>query len=234
MSANRLVLSLPREARLRLAMACDTLNVRAGDILYDAGSNVTHAYLPEGTTLISFLVELDDGASVETTLVGREGAVGGIVSGGFLPAFSRTMVQYPGSIAALPLERLEALKHEFPEIDALFSRYADCLLAQTFQATACAAAHSVAQRTARWLVQARERTGECSFPITQQRLADVLGVGRSYAARVIAGLVSEGLVKSSRGLIVILKPEALKQASCGCDDVVARHFAEVIGSRPED
>ncbi len=227
--SNRLVAALPDAVRQRLLTACDRRDVTAGTIIFEAGDDVTRAFLPEGPTLVSYIVELGGGASVETALVGSEGAVGGIVSGGFLPAFSRTVVQYPGPIASLPLERLEALKREFPEIDALFARYADCLLAQIFQATACAAVHSVAERTARWLVQAHDRTGETSIPITQQRLADILGVGRSYAARVIAGLVNDGVLSSHRGQLKILKVEALRGAACNCDDVVKRHFVAVVG-----
>jgi len=107
---NRLVDAQPDRERQRLALACERIDVAAGDILFEAGANVTRAHLPAGPTLVSFLVELDDGASVEMVLVGLEGAVGGIVSGGFLPAFSRTPVQYPGPMASLPLKQLESLE----------------------------------------------------------------------------------------------------------------------------
>lgn len=227
-AANGLLGALTGAARDRLTEACDHLEVQSGQILFDVGADVTHAYFPEGPTLVSYLVELADGTSVETALVGREGAIGGIVSGGFLPAFSQTMVQYPGPMKSVKLERLDALRQAFPDIDALFARYADCLLAQIFQATACAAGHGVAARTARWLVQAHKRTGSATIPITQQRLADILGVGRSYIARVITRLADDGLIKPQRGRLIIAKPGALRRAACGCDDLVEQHFSAVI------
>ncbi len=229
MLGNTLVMSLAETPRARLLLACEWRKVVAGDILFAPGQEIVHAHLPIGPVIVSFLVDMEDGNCVETAMVGSEGAVGGIVSHGFLPAFSRAIVQYPGIVAVLPLHRLEALKRANPAIDALFARYADCLLAQIFQASACAATHSIAARIARWLVHAQDRTGDRTIPITQQRLADIIGVGRSYIARVIADFSNRGLIVPSRGMLRIVELRALRKRGCRCDAMVAQHFAAVLG-----
>ena len=105
---------------------------------------------------------LPEGKGVETALIGREGAVGGIVSQGRLPSFSRCSVQAGGTFMTLQSEVLEDLKCHNEAIQHLFSRYADCLMAQVFQSTACNAGHSINQRAAKWIIATIERSGKTS------------------------------------------------------------------------
>ncbi len=100
----------------------------------------------------------EDGRDVETILVGREGAVGGIVSQGYLPAYTRIMVKFGGPFVRLHVGKLDAAKTKSPTLRNVFARYADCMLAQIFQSTACNAIHSIEQRTAKWIISAMERT----------------------------------------------------------------------------
>src|SRR5690606_28034070 len=130
-----------------------------GTVLHEPGENVRFAYFPRGASLISYLVILNDGRAIETGLVGREGAVGGIVSQGRLPAYSRAEVQLGGAFYRIDLHHLEEAKARSLTLRYLFARYADCLMAQIFQSVACNAAHSIEQRTAKWLLAAVERTG---------------------------------------------------------------------------
>src|SRR5206468_5383402 len=141
-----------------------------------------------GSSLISYLVILRDGRAIETALIGREGAVGGMVSQGRLPAFSRAEVQLGGPFFRIDLHDLEDAKSRSMTLRHLFARYADCLMAQVFQSVACNAAHSIEQRTAKWLLAAIERTGAPDVALTQEQLAAMLGVGRSYLSRVIRDL----------------------------------------------
>ena len=156
----------------------------ANELLYNPGDNVDLVYFPCGSTLVSFLVSNEDGRDVETILVGREGAVGGIVSHGRLPAYCRIVVKYGGPFVRLPVSVLEAAKGQSSTLRYLFARYADCLLAQMFQSAACNAIHSIEQRAAKWITTAMERTGDHVVPLTQEQLASMLGVGRSYTSRV--------------------------------------------------
>lgn len=204
------------------------INVAAGDVLYEPGDDVKYVHFPEGPTLISFMVAFEDGNSAECALIGREGAVGGIVSRGHLPAYSRTVVQYPGTLLRMDTSHLQAAKEQSPALDALFARYADCLLAQIFQSVACSAAHSIEQRTARWLLSAQDRTGDDKVPITQQRLADLMGVGRSYISRVMTGLKAAGAITVAQGQVTIADRPRLDGHACTCNEAVRSHFDRVL------
>jgi Crp-like helix-turn-helix domain len=201
----------------------------AGDLLYSPGDDVETVHFPCGPSLVSYMVPNEDGRDVETILVGREGAVGGIVSQGFLPAYTRIMVKFGGPLVRLPVSKLDAAKMKSLSLRNIFARYADCMLAQVFQSTACNAIHSIEQRTAKWIISAMERTnGDGVVPLTHEQLATLLGVGRSYASRVIQTLKAEGVLETRRGSILIRNPEALGLRSCLCNEAVKDHFEEVL------
>jgi hypothetical protein len=201
---------------------------QAGQVLYEPGAFVDITYFPCGASLASFRVMFADGANVETALIGREGAVGGIVSQGRLPSFARAIVQHPGSFIRVETAKLEEAKQKSLAIRHLFARYADCLFAQVFQATACNAAHSIEQRTAKWLITALERTGDQRAPLTQEQLAGMLGVGRSYVNRVMKRWQSENILKWRRGTLEVTNFYALKSRECDCNSAVKAHFEEVM------
>ncbi len=184
---------------------------------------------PAGRVLATYLVSNEDGRDVETILVGREGAVGGIVSEGYLPAYTRIMVKFGGPFVRLHVGKLDAAKTKSPTLRNVFARYADCMLAQIFQATACNAIHSIEQRTAKWILSAMERTnGNDVVPLTHEQLATLLGVGRSYTSRVIQTFKAEGVLETRRGSILVRNREALQIRSCLCNESVKNHFEEVL------
>lgn len=200
----------------------------AGATLYHPGDTVEFVYFPCGPALASFKVVLADGREVETALVGREGAIGGIVSQGRLPAYARSQVQHGGLFLRMGVAALEAAKRGSPSLHNLFARYADCLMAQIFQAVACNAVHTIEQRTAKWLLSAIDRTGDPEVPLTQEQLAAMLGVGRSYVNRVMRELRGRGVLNTRRGVLRVCDMTALQEASCGCDAALRRHFDEVL------
>jgi CRP-like cAMP-binding protein len=205
-----------------------------GQIIHNPGDEVTHAYFPCGPSIACFLVLLEDGRAIEAALVGREGAVGGVVSEGHLPAFARAEVQSPGLFLRMPLKELEAAKGASSVIRNLFARYADCLLAQVFQSVACNAAHTIEQRTAKWLLAAMDRTGDDRLALTQDQLAGMLGIGRSYFTRVIKSLRAKGLIETRRGSVRVLDRTRLERVSCCCNDALRRHFHVALdGVYPE-
>ena len=111
----------------------------------------------------------------------------------------------------------------------MFARYADCLLAQIFQSTACNAIHSIEQRTAKWIVSAMERTDNDNVvPLTHEQLATLLGVGRSYTSRVIQTFKAQGVLETRRGSILVRNREALRLRACLCNESVKNHFEEVL------
>ena len=199
-----------------------------GQIIYEPGDPVRCVYFPCGPSMISYLVVLKDGTAVESALIGREGAVGGIVSKGRLPAFARAEVQFPGPFMRMAIADLEEIKQQSPTLGNLFARYADCLAAQVFQSAACNAAHSIEQRTAKWLVAAVERTGGPDIPLTQDQLAVMLAVGRSYISRVLRTFKQRGLLTVRRGWLEIRDLDALRSIACECNESVRQHFEEVL------
>ncbi len=182
-----------------------------GTLLHDPGDTVRYAYFPCGPSLISYLVVLGDGRAIETALIGREGAIGGIVR------FWR-----------IDLHDLEEAKSRSITLRFLFARYADCLMAQVFQSVACNAAHSIEQRTAKWLLAAMDRTGATDVALTQEQLASMLGVGRSYLSRVIQDLKSKEVIETRRGRIGIANIDGLRALACECNFCVGRHFDDVL------
>lgn len=202
---------------------------RANDLLYSPGDDVETVYFPCGPSLVSYLVSNEDGRDVETILVGREGAVGGIVSQGYLPAYTRITVKFGGPFVRLPVSKLEAAKLQSASIRNVFARYSDCMLAQIFQSTACNAVHSIEQRTAKWIISAMERTDDQRVvPLTHEQLATLLGVGRSYASRVIQSFKAEGVLETRRGAILVQNLDGLRLRSCLCNEAVKSHFEEVL------
>jgi CRP-like cAMP-binding protein len=226
--ANNILRRLRDDDYALLAPHLETQQRAAQDLLYDPGDNVEQVYFPCGVSLASYLVCNEDGRDVETVLVGREGAIGGIVSLGHLPAYCKIVVKYGGPLARLDVGALDQAKAQSPSLRYLFARYADCLLAQIFQSTACNAVHSIEQRAAKWIVAAIERTGDARVPLTHEQLATMLGVGRSYTSRVLQNFRTEGILETRRGALVVRDPDALAARSCRCNEAVKAHFETVL------
>jgi hypothetical protein len=225
---NNLLRALRRADYALLVPYLITRQATANDVLYNPGDNVEVVHFPCGPSMVSFLVAGEDGRDVETVLVGREGAVGGIVSHGHLPAYTRIVVKFGGDFVCLKVADLEAAKATSTALRHYFARYADCLLAQIFQTTACNAIHSTEQRAAKWIIAATERTGDDVVPFTHEELAAMLGAGRSHTTRVLQSFRAQGIIQTRRGSLVVRDQSALKAISCPCNELVKMHFEEVL------
>lgn len=226
--ANNLLRTLREAEYALLEPHLQFVRVEARQQLYNPGDNVETVHFPCEDSLVSFVVTNEDGSDLDTILIGREGAVGGIVSHGNLPAYSKIMVKFGGTFAHMPVAEIEAAKQKSPALRALFARYADCLLAQVLQSSACNAIHTIEQRTAKWILSAMDRVGEDTLPLTQQELAFLLGVGRSYASRVIQTFKTEGIIETRRGSLVVRNLKALQARSCLCNESIKNHFNAVL------
>jgi CRP-like cAMP-binding protein len=227
-AGNQLLSTFDREARGLVEPNGTVIELKAGDPILQRGVHVSSSLFPFGPTMIAMVVDLPSARSIEVASVGREGAVGGIVSCGHAPAFSRATVLVPGPALSVPMSALEDAKHHSPFIKNIFCRFSDYLLAQTMQNVAFDAFHSIPQRAARWLLHAQDRAGD-RIELTQEALAGLLGVQRTTLNAVIAELSSEALILTRRGTISVLSRPGLKQRSCECYEVLQAHYDAVIG-----
>jgi hypothetical protein len=226
--ANELVRRLsPRDFAL-ISPYMDQFDASADRVLYNPGDRVESVHFPCGTSAAAFVVTIDDDREFDAALIGREGAAGGIVSHRSLPAFSRITVRFAGPFVRLPVARLETAKGRSRSLAGLFARYADCLLAQILQSTACNARHSIEQRAAKWIIATAERTERDQVPITHEQLGMLLGVGRSYVSRVIQKFRGARLVETRRKSFRVKNAEGLQAKACLCDLLSKRHFDEVM------
>ena len=229
MAENVLLATLRAEDSQRLLAHMMVMELDKKDVLQKAGDEVVHTWFPCGSAMASFCVWADeDGAAVEVGLVGREGAIGGIVSNGHVPAFATSMVTAAGRFLRIRTSALEHAKIESIALRHWFSRYSDCLLAQVFQTAACNAKHTILQRTAKWLLAAVARTRGSEVDITQEQLAEMLGVGRTFVARIVKQLRDEKIVSTRRGIFVIENEAALREKACRCTVMIENHFDTVL------
>ena len=225
---NRLLQLLSEQDFALFEQHMDWFGARSDQVLYSPGDSVGTVYFPCGSSVASYRVVTEDGQEVETVLVGKEGAVGGIVSHGDVPAFTRIVVQFGGPFLRLRLSDLQAIQDHSPQVAHLFARYADCLLAQIFQSTACNAAHSIEQRLAKWIIDAIERRDDQDLPLTHAQLAAMVGIGRNYASRLLQVFREQGLIETRRGGLRIIDLAGLQRRACQCHNAVKQHFARVL------
>ena len=227
-AGNRLLSTFSREARALIEPYGEMIDLSPGEAVLTRGDQVRSSLFPVGPTMISMAVQLSGGRTAEVASVGREGAVGGIVSCGHAPAFTRAEVLMPGSAFRIPMDALEEAKRRSPFIGNLFCRFSDYLLAEVMQSAACNAFHSIPERAARWLLAAQDRAGD-RIELTQETFAGLLGVQRTTVNAVVQELSSEGLIATGRGRIRVLDRAGLKRRSCECYERIEEHFAAVIG-----
>jgi len=228
-TGNRLLSTFSREARGLIEPFGEMIELKSGEIVLSRGDQVMASLFPIGPTMISLTVELSGGRTAEVASIGREGAVGGIVSCGHAPAFSRAEVLVPGPACRVAMHALEDAKSRSPFVANLFCRFSDFLLAEVMQSAACNAYHSIPERAARWLLQAQDRAGD-RIELTQEAFAGLLGVQRTTINAVVRELSSEGLIATGRGKIHVTDRAGLKRRACECYERLEEHFGAVIGS----
>lgn len=226
-AGNHLLARASTADRILLESSATLVDLRAEQRLLQPREPVSAALFPFEGSLVALIIDLENGRSVQAASIGREGAIGGIVSCGNAPAFSRAEVIVPGPAMRVSLEAVEAAKNHSPFIADLFCRYSDFLLAQVMQSVACNAFHTIQQRTARWLLAARARSGD-RMELTQDALARLLGVQRTSLNAAIQALEDDGLVESRRGKLRIVDLPGLHARSCECYGALERHFNQLF------
>lgn len=225
---NALLAVLNEEDRDRLQPHMLALDMPVHSVLCHCGEDVVDTWFPCGDALAAFCISGTEGHAVDVGFVGREGAVGGIVSNGHVPSYSTVVVRIPGLFLRIKTTALEQAKLDSLNLRHWFSRYSDCLLAQVFQNSACNALHTIRQRVAKYILAGLARTGETEFRMTQEQLADMLGVGRTFISRVLGWMRQEGIIETRRGFLIIRNLPALRAMSCDCTRSIEDHFDKVL------
>ena len=227
-AGNRLLSTFSPEARALIEPFGTLVELGAGDVVLTRGEQVRSSLFPVGPTMISMVVELSGGRSIEVASIGREGAVGGIVSCGHAPAFARADVLVGGPAFKVSMKALEDAKSRSPFIGNLFCRYSDYLLSQVMESVVCNAFHSIPERAARWLLHVQARAGD-RIELTQEAFAALLGVQRTTLNAVIRELSSERLIATGRGTVRVTDRAGLKRRACECYQRMQDHYDAVIG-----
>lgn len=219
---------MPRAAFDAVEPWLEETDLVLGESLFEPGDDVTHAFFPLDGAVVTLVLPMRDGSAVEAATIGREGAVNGLVSMGHTPAFSRAVAQIAGKAARIPMSRLEAAKRAAPRLHETLVRYADCQTAQVLQSVGCAMLHPLEARCARWLLMTHDRLRQPELPLTQEALAEMFGVARTYMTRIASSLQRRGAISYRRGIVRIERRELLEEAACECYGAVRRHFERVL------
>ncbi len=224
---NRVLASLADRTLDQLAPHLETVPLVPRNVLCEAGERLEFVHFPLAG-VVCLMASLREGIA-ETAAVGAEGFIGLECALGGDSALSRALVQLPGSAVRMPLEALRALAARHEDVRHVLLRYVRFFVIQALQSVACNSLHSVDERCAKWLLTAHDRSGLAqSFPLTQEFLAEMLGVHRPSVTIAARTLQRAGLIRYSRGIIVITDREGLEEAACECYGVIRRALDEIL------
>jgi len=202
--------------------------VKQHQILFEAGQEVSAAYFPT-SAVISLVVALSGGESVEAAMVGRDGVVAAAAALDSKISLSRGVVQLAGELVTCRVEALKAAAIQSHTLMSVLVRHEQTLFAQAQQSAACMANHHVEARLCRWLLRARDLADRDTLLFTQEYLAEMLGVQRTSVTVVAHTLQQAGFISYSRGKIQLLNVEAIRDAACECYAVVRSQYDLLLG-----
>ena len=220
-TANHLLAALPPEARKRLYPNLKLTQLALGSVVYEAGQAAQYVYFPTDC-IISLLYVMLDGASAEISVVGKEGIVGIAVFMGGESTPSRAIVQSAGSAWRLPASELRREFNGNPEMRMLMLRYTQALITQMAQTAVCNRHHSIDEQLCRWLLLSLDRLPGRNLVMTQELIANMLGVRREGVTEAAGKLQKLGVITYQRGQITVLDRPRLEALCCECYEVV-RH-----------
>jgi CRP-like cAMP-binding protein len=224
---NHLLDALPKADFDRLAPHLELVPMQLGEVLYESGDKLRHVYFPT-TTIISLLYVMEDGASAEIAVVGNEGILGISLFMGGDTTPSRAIVQSAGHAFRLKAELLKDEFGRFGPTMHLLLRYTQALITQMAQTAVCNRHHSVDQQLCRWLLLSLDRLASSELSMTQELIANMLGVRREGVTEAAGKLQDAGLIRYGRGKITVLDRPGLEARSCECYQVVKAEFDRLL------
>jgi CRP-like cAMP-binding protein len=224
---NKLLAALPRRHFDLLVPNLTTVSMQQGEVLAEPGDELDHIYFPE-SGMLSLLAVLRDGKAIETATVGREGVVGAMAGLGLYKSLVRVVVQLSTTVSKIPAPQFRKVAAQSDAIRNMCIQYNEVLLSQARVTAACNALHVVEARFCRWLLQTADRAESNTVALTQEFLAEMLGVRRTSVTEVASKIQSAGAINYSRGQITILKRSALEKMSCECYQTLLDQSSAII------
>jgi len=212
---NRLLAALPTELFALMQRDFKQISLAQGQALYEPGEPIDEIYFPL-SGMISLLVIAKNGGAIETATIGREGAVGLHGGVGKRVSFTRATIQIPGKFSVIRAAAFAQSVQDHPPLRDLIARYTEVLWAEAQQIAACNAIHDAPARLCRWLLQSADRVGSDHLPLTQDLIAQMLGVRRTTVTLLAQSLQRQGVIKYARGHITIIDREHLRHCACEC------------------
>ena len=229
-SINKILAALPLTQYERIASQLKQVKLMSGDILLEPQEEVSSIYFPQ-TAMISLVSIMMDGSTTEIGLVGNEGMIGIPAILGGKSTTSRSIVQISGLALKIPAEIMVQEFHRGEKFQQLTLLYIQAFLTQVSQSAACNRQHKIEERLARWLLSVHDCLLKNEIPLTQEFIANMLGIRRS-GVTVAAGILQQaGIIRYSRGKITILDQSSLENTACECYRLVQNEFLRLLGSR---
>jgi CRP-like cAMP-binding protein len=230
---NYILGALPPAERERLFPHLKLVTLPLGKALYESGDTLQHIYFPTDS-IISLLYVLENGASAEIAVVGKDGAIGVALFMGGETTTNRAIVQSSGSAYRLTGARLKREFNRHGEVMHILLRYTQALITQMAQTAVCNRHHSVDQQLCRWLLLSLDRLSSPQLNMTQELIANMLGVRREGVTEAAGKLQKLGVIMYSRGQIEVLDRRALERLCCECYGVVKRETDRLLALGPID
>ncbi len=224
----RIMLALEPRERERLLATTRPVSLDNKEILFESGERIDTVYFPENA-VVSLLTTVDGETTFEVANIGNEGIVGVPVFLGIetVGARERYQVEIAGQARAMDVGAfLEAAQRD--PLQGLVQRFVQALFIQVAQRLACAALHPIQARYSRWLLLTHDRMGDREFPLTQESLAQMLGVRRASVTMAASALQDAGFIRYSRGRVAILDREGLENTACECYGIIRSEFDRLL------
>jgi CRP-like cAMP-binding protein len=226
-AGNQLLAALPGESLERLDGALERVSLALGETVYEAGVEMRHLYFPiDG--IVSLLQVMENGASAEIAVVGSEGVVGIAMFMGGASTLSRAVVQSAGHAYRLPAEALHVEFKRGGELQHLLLRYTQALITQMAQTAVCNRHHNLEQQLCRWLLMSLDRLPSNQLVMTQELIANMLGVRREGVTEAAGRLQRAGVMSYARGHIAVLDTAKLRHLACECYALVKTEYDRLL------
>lgn len=228
-SPNQLLASLSANTFDAIRPHLEAVEFTLADVLGEPGGDVQRVYFPY-SGVISLVVDLSIGDMIETAMVGRDGVLNAssALDGGV--SFNKAIVQLAGAGSFIAVDKLRGIANEHKAFRSLLIRHDQVLFAQSQQSAACNASHSVESRMCRWLLRMRDLAGGDDLTLTQEFLAQMLGVRRTSVSVIASTLQKAGFIRYRRGNIQLLDIEGLQDGACECYGTVKAHYERLLSS----